>query len=223
MANTRTSVKTEVLNKLDNQDLDATTVNSFINQAHREVLNKHRWPFMEKTFSGTISASTHIHSFPADAQQIITLRITAPDSDAIDLTDRYVDFREFDDRHPDPTQDNEGVPDEWTMSAGNFYLWPIPDQAYTLDTRYIKKPTDLSTDGTELDIPEEFQELVVLGAAARILERDDSPDEAAVLRAQFDMLLQDMLLRFSQRQTGRPMVMRSNKRGGRWNNRGWRL
>ena len=223
MANTRTTIKTEVLNKLDNQDLDATTVNSFINQSHREILNKHKWPFMESTFSGTLTASTYIYSLPTTAQQLTTFRITDPTANTIDLTDRYTPFRDFDARHPDPTEDNEGTPDEWTMIGNKFYVWPVPDVVYTIDTRFLKKPTDLVADSTELDTPEEFQELIVLGAAARILERDDSPDEAAVLRAQFDTLLQDMILRYSIRQTGRPMVMKSNKRGGRWNNSGWRL
>lgn len=223
MANTLSAIRTEVLNKLENSDFDSTTVNSFINQTHRQILNKHRFPFMEDTFSGTLTSGQYIYDLPTGAQELITFRITAPDANAIDLTDRFMPFREYDDKHPDPTQDNSGQPESWTMISNKFYIYPTPDQVYTLDTRFIKTPTALTSDSDVSDVPEEFQELLVLGAAARALERDDYPDEAAVYRAQFDEMLIDMVSRYSTRQIGGPTKMRSPRSGGRWNNSGWRL
>lgn len=213
MAYNLASIRERVRERLDDDTYDGDVIDQFINDTQRQTLNTYSFPFMETTFSGTLASGASTFLLPDDAQTVISFRITAPDEHAGFL--EYMEFREFDKRFPDPTSADPGIPFVWTFVNNTFKVYPKTDQVYELDLRYLLKPTELTGDTNEPQLPESFSEILVLGAHQRCLERDDSYNEAQVVEQKVEQLVEDMLGRLVTRQIGRPHIMGSNKTGPR--------
>lgn len=201
-------LRAEVRNRLDDESYDSGVLDQFINDTHRQVLNTYSFPFMEKEFSGTLLSGASTFQLPTDAQTVISFRLTAPD-DAAGLLP-YMAFRQFDETYPDPGSSNPGKPIVWTFINTDFKVHPKTDQVYELDLRYLKIPTTLTGDTDVPDVPEEFKEILVLGAHQRALERDDAYNEAQVVEQKWDLLVEDMVRRLVTRQIGSPNIMRTS-------------
>ena len=211
------TLRTKVRNRIDDTSYESTVIDQFVNYAQRQVLNTYVFPFMERTFVGTLVADANTFLLPTTAQTVVSFRITAPDDSAGFL--EYLPFREFDKRFPDPSSATAGKPQFWTFVNNTFKVHPKADQVYELELRYVKKPDEL-VDGTDVpEIPEAFSEIIVLGTHQRILERDDSYNEAQVVEQKFDQLLEDMVQRLVTRQIGKPHIMatgRMEAKGRSW-------
>lgn len=156
---------------------------------------------MEETDTLVATASqASIGTLATDFQAAIDLRITSPNNLAKIIP--YFDYRQFDRTYPDPSSAEDGTPILWYTFGGEIRVYPAPDQAYTFELNYIKKPTALTLTGDVPDVPAEFEELMVLGMYKRALEHEDNFDQAQVIQSQFDDLLEKMVLRLSQRQIG---------------------
>lgn len=202
-------VRSKVRDRLDDPNYDAAVIDGFINDTQREVLNTYTFPFMESTFSGTLTAGYDSYEFPLDAQSVISFRVTAPDEDSRFL--QFMEFREFDQKYPDPAQADPGRPEKWTSISGLFKIYPVADEDYELDLRYIKKPDELTADSDVPEIPEAFQEILVLGAHARVLVREDQITASQIVKREMRELTADMVKRLTLRQTGEPYVMRTGR------------
>ena len=73
---------------------------------------------------------------------------------------------------------------QWeALYGGNIMLSAPTDKDYTMTMFYIKKPKTL-VDNTDVpELPEEFEELLVLGAYKRILDRNEDFDLGASVEA----------------------------------------
>ncbi len=209
MAYNLATIRNRVINdKLDDPTYDTTVVDSFINDAQRQIFNSYELPFMEKEFSGQLPADEYIFAFPTDLQIIQSMKITSPVGQQRDITFQYMKFAEFNRLYPTPLNNDSGEPLAWTTHAGRLHLARPTDQLYQLDTWYIKSPTTLTDAADVPDIPEAFSEALVLGAYYRVLERNEDFDLAAFIKngeyaEQIDLMTQ----RLGKRQTGKPMVM----------------
>ena len=210
MAYDLADIRTRVRNRLDDTTYDAGVIDEFINAINRQTLNSYVFPFMEKTFSGTLAMGASTFLLPVDTQTVISFRITAPDESAGFLD--YLPFREFDQMYPDPGAVAGGTPIAWTFVNNNFKVYPKTDQVYELDLRYVKKPVELVNDTDVPDLPESFSEILVLGAHQRALERDDSYNEAQVVEQKVEQLVEDMVGRLVTRQIGSPHVMGTGRK-----------
>jgi len=90
-------------------------------------------------------------------------------------------------------------------------VFPTPNAADTLTLRYFKKPTPLSSDDDVPELPSNFEELLIVGAAYRVLQVKDNYDQAAILQNKYDEILQKLVMKYSQPQVGTPTRMRINK------------
>lgn len=88
-----------------------------------------------------------------------------------------------------------------------------------MDIFYLKRPDELEDDADVPEIPEEFQEALVLGAFKRVLERNEDYDLAAVIGNQYNDQLDRMVNRYGFRMTGGPVIMKQpNRRTIRYSN-----
>lgn len=212
MAYNVSQIKTDIRNKLDNPSFDSTLLIDFINDAQREMVNRHNFKFMEATYTGALTTGEYSFDLPTDVSEVETFRITNPSGEEIDLTKNYITYAEFDNLYPDPAEQDNGKPYRWTIRENNFLIYPAADQAYTLEIRYQKAPTVLSVNADVPDVPERFKELLVTGALARAHKFNDNYDIAQVEEAKFEKLLLDVVAKTYTRQTGRPHIMRVNGR-----------
>lgn len=209
MAYTLGQLVADVQSKLDDTSFDSTLIKQFINDAQREVAIKYNFPFFEASYSGSLVIDTYIYLIPSGIDTIEGMRITDPSGDEVDITRNYLDFRTFDQRFPDPSENESGVPRYWTVRDGNYYLFPKPDKTYTFDIRYQKIPTTLSADADVPEVPERFQEILVLGALSRAHKFNDEYDLADFEDRKMEELLFEASQRSSKRQTGTPSKMKS--------------
>lgn len=201
---------TDVRNKLDDSNFSSTLIKEFINDAQRYVVNKHNWRFMEGTYTAGLTIDQFSYDLPSDVGEVEGMRITDPSGDEADITDRFLTWKEYDKKFPDPAEDDSSKPYFWTIRENNFLLYPKPDTTYTLDIRYQKIPTALSGDSDVPEVPERYKELLVLGALIRAHKFNDNYDLAQVEQASLDELLLDAVANTYTRQSGRPVVMRVN-------------
>lgn len=193
------SVRNQVLvDKLDDPTFDSSVVDNFINVTQRWIFNQFELPFTEGRFSGVIASGQSIFQFPDDVQVPQNLVITDAGYQK-DISDSYVKFRDFFRAYPTPNLNDPAEPLAWTSHAGKLYFSQPTDKAYQLDTFYIKKPATLVNDTDEPEIPEEFQEILVLGAYSRILQRNEDWDMAAIVDSQIDNQISMMNNRYGFR------------------------
>lgn len=194
----------------------AAEIKSFLNDTQNDVFNEYRLPFMETTQNYTlvdgVSDITNGSNLPSNYVQATDLILT---TSAREKVIPFRDIREVDALNPDAddtTTYAKGVPDYWYYYAETIRVHPVPDTGYTVTLRYYKKPTLLSADADVPDIPSEFEELLVTGAAYRVLQVKDNYDQAAVLENKYNELLAKLVAKFSQKQVGTPTRMRINRR-----------
>lgn len=202
-----------IIDKLDDEDFDTSVVDNFINDTIRDIYISYELPFMEKIYSGTIPEGVYMISLPSDLSIAQSHVITAPDGSQLDLSDNFMPFREFNKKYPTPANNTAGYPHTWTSYAGKMIFSRPSDTEYTMDSYYIKTPTKLVTDSDVPGIPEEFEELIVLGAFARVQEREGDLDEAQVTYQEYARLLNKLVSRYAGRTSIAPIRMRNRQVG----------
>lgn len=202
------SVRNQVISdKLDDDSFDPGTVDRFINTVQRRIFNTYELPFQENVFSGVLPAEQRIFVFPKDVQLVQAVVITSPDGTQTDITNKRMRYQDFVKSYPTPANNPEGPIIAWTSYAGKMYTAAPTDVAYQMDTFYLMKPTKLEQDSDVPQIPEEFQELLVLGAFILVLERNEDYDLAAVIKNEYNDNLDLLVSRYGFRLGGGPVVM----------------
>lgn len=208
-------IVTKVQQRIRDTGYSSTEIKNYINDAQNDVFNEYRLPFMQAVqpytlVSGT-SDITNGTGLPTNYVQALNLTLTTTGYESVIP---YVATTEIDQLYPDPddtTVNPNGVPDKWYYYAETIKVYPVPDSAYTVSLQYYKKPTLLSSDSDVPDLPSEFEELLVMGAAYRVLQVKDNYDQAAILQNKYDEILQKLVVKYSQAQVGSPTRMRINR------------
>lgn len=208
-------IVTLVQQRVRDPGYSSTEIKQYLNDTQNDVFNEYRLPFMEttQTYTVTIGDSdiTHGSGLPTNYTQAIDLTNTyAANENVIP----YKTTTDIDTLYPDPddtTINTTGPPKYWYFYAETIKLFPVPNKAYTLTLRYYKKPTLLSADASVPDIPSQFQELLVLGAAYRVQQVKDNYDIAAILQNKYDEILQKLVMQTAQNQVGQPHQMAINR------------
>lgn len=209
MAYNATDLTSKVQAKLDNTSFDTAKILNFLNDTNRQIVNMKRWPFMETTTNYTAVIGTQsVGTLPADLQVPINLRVLTTFTANLP----FVPYIEYDRAYPNPTTLPNTPPTFFTIFNNTVLLGPsAPDVAYTLQLRYLKKPTTLVDGNSVPDVPYEFEEAMVLGAFMRALQHEDSYDQAQVISGQLDDLIINMNARLNATQLGQPNRMRNSR------------
>ena len=209
------TVVTRVQNRVKDTGFSSTIIKNYINDTQNDIFNEYRLRFMETTQNYTLAAGasdiTNGSGLPTNFVQAIDLTLTSSGLEKI-LT--YKNYKEIDFTYPDPTDTSanpSNVPNCWYLYGNTIRLYPAPNSDYTVTLRYYKRPTELEDDADVPEVPSEFQEALILGAAYRVLQTKDNYDQAAVLENKYFELLTKLASRYSLAQTGHATQMRINR------------
>ncbi len=149
---------------------------------------------------------------PDDAALVQSRVVTSPDGSQRNIKPGYIAFREFNTSYPTQGNNTPAAISYWTLFANNMILSQPTDKEYTLNLFYIKKPKTLTQNSDIPEVPEEFAELLVLGAYMRILSRNEDTDLKTTVEAEYNQLLNMLVNRYGYRQADGPIKMKNQQR-----------
>lgn len=196
-----------LVDKLDDEEFDPGIVDRFINDTQRDIFNQFELPFQEKIFQGIVPAGSTMFQLPSDLAVVQSQTL----SGVYGFSDRQMPWREFFRVHPDAANATPGEPVKWTLYAGNVLLSAPTDQEYTMTLFYIRKPKKLVGNNDVPEIPEEFAELLILGAYRRILARNEDFDLAREVNAEYQAQLTLLVNRYGMREADGPIKMKNQQ------------
>lgn len=215
MAYTLGALVTKVQQRVRDTNYSSSEIKNYINDTQRDIFNEYRLLFMEATQNYTMTSGvsdiTDGSGLPSNYVQALDLLLTTTDSERHLI---YQDIRDIDNLYADAddtTAHPAGEPKYWYNYAQVIKTFPVPDDAYTLTLRYYKSPAELSSDDDVPEVPQEFEEILVVGAAYRVFQVKDNYDKAAILQNKYDELLQKLQFKYSRKQVGTPPTMRINR------------
>lgn len=216
MAYQLSDIVSKVQQRVRDTGYSSTEITNYINDTQNDVFNEYRLPFMQttQTYTLTVNVSdiTNGSGLPTNFVQAVDLTLTSSGREKVL---GYRDFTWIDSNYPDPddtTANPANVPNYWYFYAETIKTFPVPNSAYTATLRYYKKPTLLSADADVPEIPSEFAEILVTGAAYRVLQVKDNYDQAGVLENKYQELLDKLVVKYSVPQVATPLIMRTNRR-----------
>ena len=182
MAITLAELRTEVFGPysyLNDSGTQAARVDRWINAAYHEVCDQAPWPFLETTSTGAAPLTI------SDLASVITVT----DTDGVVLEPIQYD----------PIRRVVNGDLSTTGSAAFYYLtggsvvnaYPVPSASITV--RYRKKPTDLSAAGDLPLVPDEYRDIIALGALRRAAIDNQAWEAANGYRQEWDARLLDMV------------------------------
>lgn len=191
-------------------------ITDYINDTLNDIYNEYRLPFMQKTETYTVTIGdadlTSGAGLPDDFVQAVDLIVTTP---GLEKVIEYVDFRDLNRRYPDALNTTIyplNLPLYWYEYESTINIFPKPVSAYTVELLYYGKPVEVTTDDDVPELPSEFGEILVVGAAYRVLQVKDNYDQAAILQNKYDEILDKLVSKSSLVQVGTATRMRINRR-----------
>lgn len=210
-------VRQAVRSNLDDMQYDGTKIDNAINWFQFELFNDTRTSLMETTTNLTLGAGAASVAMPTDTQLLLNLTVTVPT--VYSIWKKKTEQQTFDERYPGFDVYTARAVDEWT-TFGNSLRFSAPAAAQTtIRVDYLRRPVKATADAPTLEVPDQYEELVVLGAQARVMEVNEDFAEASQIRANMEPLM----ITFKRNEgrggkTAGPTTVRSNRRrmGGRF-------
>lgn len=206
-------IVTLVQKRVRDSGYDSSEITQYLNDTQNDIYNEYRLPFMEATQTYVTVANvpdiTNGVGLPINYSQAIDLLNTSSNT-----VIPYKDIRDVDTLAQDPNfinTSNTAPGVYWTLFALVPLLAPTPTISYNVSLRFYKQPTLLVADSDIPSLPSTFQELLVLGAAYRVLQVKDNYDQAAILQNKYDEILQKLVNKSSPKQVGHMTQARINR------------
>ena len=206
----------KVQKRVRDTGFSSTTIIELLDDTQNDVFNEYTFPFMQTSQDYVLTANdediTSGNGLPDNyaVAQHLTLTSAGRESNV-----PFVDFRWIEENYPDPTDTSRnpaGVPRYAYFANGTVNVYPVPNEAFNATLTFRKKPAELTSGDDVPDIPAEFRELLVVGAAYRVMQIKDNYDIAGVLQNKYDEILQKLAVRYNKIQVGAPKIMRINRR-----------
>lgn len=215
MAYTLSDLITKVQQRVRDTGYSSSEITNYINDTQNDVFNEYRLPFMQTYVDYTLFASTpditNASGLLPDYVQAVDLTITTEGKEKQLI---YIPYEEIFKMYPDPTDTTAyppTVPKYWYFYDETINVFPTSSEDLTVRLRYYKKPTEVAIATDVPSIPSEFAELLVVGAAYRVMQVKDNYDQAGVLENKYNELLQKLVVKYSVPQTGHALRMRINR------------
>lgn len=148
---------------LTNAQTPALQTRDFINDTYVEMLQRLRVNRFIRQGSFNSANGVGGYALASDAE------INSLLGESVLDVSRKQRLREVDYTWPlshDPTA--TGRPEYFYRSGGQLYLYPTPDGVYAYQYQYFAKPAVLSGDTDTLQLPAEWESVLVMGAQARL-------------------------------------------------------
>ncbi len=208
------TVRQQVRSKLDDMEFDGNKVDMAINWFIFEILNNNRIRFMEDDVNVPITQGDIDALLPPEIQTATGILAVIPGTQPYSIFKHRFEHGDFMEKFADfsvatPTNVRE------FCFYGNKIRFAAPVlTGGNLFIEFVKRPTLAVADTDVLLIPDNYNELVVKGAVARVMEMNEDYAEADQERQTLEPLVTAFIRnegRGSQH-TG-PTIMRSNRRG----------
>ncbi len=160
--------------------LPAARASRYVNQSYKSICQRAAWPFLEDTIEGT--APLAIEDFRAALSVVDTT--TNSKLHPIDRRNLV--------QSVDPDLTTAGLPTYWYQEDRTTISVYPANTTDTISVHYLKVPPTLSGSDAHL-IPEEFEDLIIDGAAIKAYKDDDEFDSAASLGSFYNEGLREMM------------------------------
>lgn len=186
-----TDMRDVVTKNLGDRTTESTFVDKAINRVVREINRMVRIKEMETT--GTFSTVDGTAKYTLDtnlitgldAYSVLWCRNNESDQQKLLARKSYKNYLDV-----DRSTDLEGVPTEYAFWGDSLYLFnKIPDAVYTIEIAWHKRHASLDEDSDTLEFPEEWEEVVEVGATARMFRLLNEPDLYQLNQGEYQRLL----------------------------------
>lgn len=190
MAYNLASVRERVRNRLDDEDFEQEYLDRAINYAQWDITNNNKFKFLETTEILTVNQGDYTVALPTNFHEYQYLRVLG--TNPYNITQKYMDYEDFIDSFIDPSSAQQSPPYHWSEYAQAIQLATPANQTYSLRLDFQRKAAELVNETDVPDIPEEFAELLELGAYMRIAKREDDYDVKSAEMMDYNKLLVDL-------------------------------
>jgi hypothetical protein len=173
------TIQTELYNSgfnyiSDNSQTDRAK--RWINQSYQELCSQALWPFLKTSTTGTSPISL------ATLNRIIYVRDTSLNVKLVEA-----DYDLLTDLQPDLTKTGTAAWYYIDYSSGSPALTAFPVTTNTLEVAYYQNPTALSGDSDVLIVPDQFVDIVVLGAMRRAyIDGTDTANQYQLVKTEWN-------------------------------------
>lgn len=199
MALTLDFMRQLVRSRLDDEDYEDEYLDQALNEAQWDILRNRQFSFMEASTTVTLLTATNSIPYPTDVRNLIGVSAIATGIQRYNITEYFMDYATFQQLNSNPQISQPNAPFQWTTFAGNMLFPNLADKDYTLTVDYIKTvPRVDGTIVTTFTIPDEYQELLKIGAYMRIAKREDDYDVKQQEQIDYTRMLTDMLKSYAR-------------------------
>lgn len=183
---------------------DATILIDYCNRVHQEILRKTRWVFLKSgtltfnTIAGTSSYYVGTGSTPAGSTSVSLNLADIYTIDERSVLDR-TNFRQLSRIGTQPLGaywSSNGYPIVYRNDSSSPYvidIYPPPAAVYSIEFRYFKTRTLLSTSGQALQIPDDYRGVVIAGVNSLACVYLKLFTDAQFWKAEYQNGVQDMV------------------------------
>lgn len=163
------------------QDLTASQLLPYINDAQQEFCALEMWKFLEKNASQSVTAGTQTLVMPTDFSAAMTVIDT---TNGVALTPTRWDT--LNKKYPDSLTAT-GQPLYYFFLAGQIYLYPTPSANVTIQLTYLCNPPILTNGAQEQPlVPQQHIRIITLGTLIRAATSEGDTEMVAVFQNQYD-------------------------------------
>ena len=197
----------------DDEDFDPSVIDNFINDAQKDIFSEYELPFTEKIFTGNLPAQATMFQFPDDVSQLQAVIIIDEEGHSRDITNDFVTFRDFNKQYTNYATAEAGSIMKWTLYGGKMITSRPTGNNYDMTIFYNKVPKLLTQDSDVPEVPEEFEEALLLGAFYRVQYREGDSDEGLLTKSEYRTKLEQMAARYGFRIASGPIRMKNRQVG----------
>ncbi len=210
MSSTYLSLTNELLRRLNEVELDATTFDGArnvqalakdsINSSVRELLHSaQEWPFTLITYPQTLTVGQESYSFPADTSSVDweSFYIKKLNDGNVPGKLPSVSYPEYIERYRGRDEaagtGGYGTPIVIGMTQeSKFNVSPSPDQAYIIEYKYWKFPTALTLSTDICIVPDRFNNVIIDGAMMFMMLFRSNEQSASIHKDKFEQGIKTM-------------------------------
>lgn len=160
---TLSSLRNAVRSIIIRDDVTDATIDQRINWTLQNVASMEELPDLETSDSTIVLGDTRTYSLPSDVDRVLAVRIVGEPSALAPVSHTTIVGLD---------QTSDGIPYLWARYDNNILIYPTPDSTYqgkNLEVFYQKRPTALSANDDPSPLPDYYDEVLVVGAAYRVM------------------------------------------------------
>lgn len=168
--------------------IENSDIQRWANAAQQEIVTSNKAIKAKSTLPSVVGTATY--SFPAvKIQQVAALHF-----DNVRLENLPFAEAERIIISQDPNQEEQGTPVLWYEWAGEFTLWPKPDDVKDITIYFTAYPEELTGDSTQLlGVPDKFYNALVDYIMSKAYEMDEDMQASQMAEQRFRAALENQM------------------------------